>query len=70
MDIKDKKGNDNVIVDHLSRLEKPFENEKGIELEENFLDEQLFQVSVEVPWYVNIANYLSCEIMPLEFSYQ
>ena len=70
MDIKDKKGNDNVIVDHLSRLEKPIENERGIELEENFPDEKLFQVSVQVPWYVNIANYLACEIMPLEFSYQ
>ena len=39
LEIKDKKGSDNVIVDHLSRLEKTTEEEKGSELEENFPDE-------------------------------
>ena len=29
IEIKDKKGSDNVIVDHLSRLEKTTEEEKG-----------------------------------------
>ena len=29
LEIKDKKGSDNVIVDHLSRMEKPIEEEKG-----------------------------------------
>ena len=29
MEIKDKKGSDNVIVDHLSRMEKPIEEERG-----------------------------------------
>ena len=28
MEIKDKKGSDNVIADHLSRMEKPTEEEK------------------------------------------
>ena len=44
--IKDKKGSDNVIVDHLLRLEKHTKKEKRTKIEENFLDEQLFQVSV------------------------
>ena len=70
LDIKDKKGSDNVIVDHFSRMERPTENEKGTEIEEKFLDEQLFQYSVQLPWYVDIANYLSCGIMPPSFSYQ
>ena len=39
LEIKDKKGSDNVIADHLLRLEKPTENEKGTEIEENFPDE-------------------------------
>ena len=30
LEIKDKKGSDNVIVDHLSRIEKPIEEERGI----------------------------------------
>ena len=70
MEIKDKKGSDNVIADHLSILEKPVEDERWIEFEENFLDEQLFQVSVQVPWYADIVHYLACGIMLLEFSYQ
>ena len=42
LEIKDKKGSDNVIVDHLSRLEKLTEDERGTEIKENFPDEQLF----------------------------
>ena len=68
-EIKDKKGGDNVIADYLSRLEKPIEDERGTEIEENFPDEHLFQISVQVPWYVDIVNFLACGIMPLEFSY-
>ena len=70
MEIKDKKGSDNVIVDHFSRLEKTAEKGKGTEIAENFPDEQLFLLSVQIPWYVDIVNYLSCGVMPLEFSYQ
>ena len=39
LEIKDKKGSDNVIADHLSRLEKSIEEEKEIEIAEKFLDE-------------------------------
>ena len=49
LEIKDKKGSDNVIADHLSILEKPTKEERVIEIEENFPDEQLFQVSVQIP---------------------
>ena len=69
LEIKDKKDKDNVIVYHLSRLEKPIEDEKGFEVEENFSDEQHFQVSVQAPWYYDIMNFLACGIMPPKFSY-
>ena len=49
LEIKDKKGSDNVIADHLSRLESLIEEERETEIEENFPYEQLFQVSVQVP---------------------
>ena len=49
LEIKDKKGSDNVIADHFSRLEEPTKKEIGTKLEENFPDEQLFQVSVQIP---------------------
>ena len=53
-----------MIADHLSRIEKPTEDEKGTEIEENFPDEQLFQLTVQVPWYANLVNYLAYGIMP------
>ena len=70
LEIKDKKGSDNVIVDHLSRLEITAGNEKGTEIIENFPDEQLFLLSVQTPWYADIVNYLACGVVPLEFNYQ
>ena len=69
LEIKDKEDSDNVIVDHLSRLEKLIEDERGTEIEENVPDEQIFQVSVYMPWYADIVNYLAYGVMPLEFSY-
>ena len=46
LEIKVKKGSDNVIADHLSRLEKTTEKEKETEIVENFPDEHLFLLSV------------------------
>ena len=59
-----------MIVDHLSRLEKSTEEEKGSEIAENFPDEQLFLLSVQTPWYADIVNYLAYGIMPYEFNNQ
>ena len=70
LEIKDKKGSDNVIADHLFRLEKTIEEEKEIEIVENFLDEQLFLLSAQGLWYANIVNYLAIGIMPPEFNHQ
>ena len=39
LEIKDKKGSDNVIDDHLSRLEKLTIEENGTKIEENFPNE-------------------------------
>ena len=46
IEIRDKKGNDDVITDHLSIIEKPTEDEKRTKIEENFPNEQLFQLTV------------------------
>ena len=70
LEIKDKKGSDNVITDHLSRLEKIVGTEKGIEIEIFFSNEQLLMLLVQTPWYADIVNYLACGVMPIEFSYQ
>ena len=70
MEIKDKKGCDNVIADHLSRVERNKAEEEEAGLTENFPDEQLFQLSFQLPWYADIVNYLACGVVPSEFSYQ
>ena len=67
---KIKKGNDNVIADHLSRIEKPTEEEGDIEIVAKFPCEQLFQMIVQVPWYADVVNYLACGIMPPELNNQ
>ena len=64
LEIKDNKGSDNMIVDHLSRIEKPAEEKNGTEIEENFPYEQMFQVKVQLLWYANLMNYLACGTMP------
>ena len=70
LEIKDKKGCDNVIANHLSRVEKPIVQDEEREIEENFPDEQFFQLSLQSPWYADIVNFLACGIMPPEFIYQ
>ena len=57
LEIKDKKGSDNVIADHLSRLERIDGTENGTKIAYIFLDEQLLMLSVQTPWYVDIVNY-------------
>ena len=70
LEIKDRKGCDNVIADHLSRIEKTIIKEEVTKLAENFPDERLFQLSFQSPWYADIVNFLAYGVMPPEFSYQ
>ena len=70
LEIKDKKGCDNVIADHLSRVEKPTVQEEEKEIAEHFPYDKLFQLSLQSPWYADIVNFLACGIMPPELSYQ
>ena len=70
LEIKDKKGSDNVIADHLLRVEKPTIQEEEREIAENFPNEQLFQLSLQSPWYADIVKFLAYGSMPLEFSYK
>ena len=59
-----------MIADHLSIMEKPAIQEEERKIAENFPDEQLFQLSLQSPWYDDIVNFLAYGIMPPEFSYQ
>ena len=54
-EIRDKKGSENLVADHLSRVIGSKKPESQIS--ECFPDEQLFVVHPD-PWYADIVNYL------------
>ncbi|XP_070032498.1 uncharacterized protein [Nicotiana tomentosiformis] len=65
LEIKDKKGTENQVVDHLSRLEKP--PIETVEIREEFPDEKIFSIDVvseRPPWYADVANYLASGWLP------
>ncbi|XP_073290139.1 uncharacterized protein [Primulina huaijiensis] len=62
-EVKDKKGSENQVADHLSRL-KLEEKKKERALQETFPDEELFEVNVVLPWFADIANFISCGTLP------
>nr|XP_027093500.1 uncharacterized protein LOC113713896 [Coffea arabica] len=56
VEIKDKKGTENLVADHLSRLEYiPVKDQ--VLIQENFQDEFVLAI-INSPWYADIANFL------------
>ncbi|XP_071905800.1 uncharacterized protein [Coffea arabica] len=56
VEIKDKKGTENLVADHLSRLEYiPVKDQ--VPIQENFPDEFVLAI-INSPWYADIANFL------------
>ena len=69
MEIRDKKGSENVIVVPI-RLENENVDEASKELEEDFLDEQLMIVEDQLPWYAIYVNFFTCKVLPLGLNSQ
>ena len=70
MEIKDRKGTENQVADHLSRLEDQDKASLDTTLINDFFpDEQLFAVREEEPWFADIVNYLVSNVIPTELSY-
>ncbi|CAM8916848.1 unnamed protein product [Rhodiola kirilowii] len=65
VEIRDKKGIDNTVADHLSRIVR--KEEEG-HITESFPDEHLYAVSTKVPWYASIVNYLVGGTFPPSFT--
>ncbi|XP_075109044.1 uncharacterized protein LOC142180847 [Nicotiana tabacum] len=67
LEIKDKKGTENQVADHLSRLEDP--PLEFSEIKEEFPDEHIFSVDSVVtqpPWCQKISNITKKDEMPLQ----
>ncbi|XP_050113852.1 uncharacterized protein LOC126592147 [Malus sylvestris] len=67
-EIKDKKGSENVVADHLSRLVHSNTEEDLIPLRESFSDEQLFSLKATDPWYADIINYTATKKISDDFT--
>ncbi|CAN6700807.1 unnamed protein product [Malus baccata var. baccata] len=63
LEVRDKKGSDNVVADHLSRLNENHGVGQPLPLNESFPDEQLLVVQEKEPWYADFVNYLACGVM-------
>ena len=60
LEIRDKKGIENSVVDHLSRL-----HITGMgDISDSFLDEHLLAVSSHAPWFAHIVNFLVTGSIP------
>ena len=70
LEIKDKKGTENSVADHLSRLRQK-EHKDDLPIDDSFPDDQLlFVTTTGAPWYADFVNYLECGILPPELTYQ
>ncbi|KAL0336560.1 UNVERIFIED_CONTAM: hypothetical protein Sradi_4867900 [Sesamum radiatum] len=63
--IKDKKGAENVVADHLSRLITEGDSNP---LKDEFLDELLLATQETTPWYADLVNFLATHILPNDLS--
>ncbi|KAH9801189.1 hypothetical protein KPL71_000934 [Citrus sinensis] len=77
LEIKDRKGIENQVVDHLSRLEADTSTLTRKDITKTFPDEQLLVVQQaqmlqqsESPWYAYFANYLVSGLLPPELKFQ
>ena len=69
VEIKDKKGTENLVSDHLSRLEGTRDD---VPVNDEFPDEKLFAIEDKraVPWFADYVNYLVAKVIPAELNYQ
>ncbi|GJW10486.1 reverse transcriptase domain-containing protein [Tanacetum coccineum] len=70
IEIKEKKGIENVAADHLSRIEND-ETSDDSEVNDNFPGKTFMEITTrDIPWFVDFANYLVGDIIPKGMMYQ
>ncbi|XP_061356193.1 uncharacterized protein LOC133300632, partial [Gastrolobium bilobum] len=84
IEIRDKKGVENRVADHLSRLqEKELQDSSELIIRDEFPDEQVLSVSTlpwfmneqalavdTAPWFADFANFKAAGTIPKDFSWQ
>ncbi|XP_052107436.1 uncharacterized protein LOC127740492 [Arachis duranensis] len=69
IEIKDRKGSENQVANHLSRIEPDAGVQLPIPVTESFPDEQLFRIQ-QAPWFADIAKYKAMNFIPKGYSRQ
>ena len=72
-EVRDKKRSENLIADHLSRLDHDGlkKNDDGVPINKTFHDEYLLTiVSKVLPWFTDITNYIVSGILPYGIDYR
>ncbi|KAI5343406.1 hypothetical protein L3X38_011282 [Prunus dulcis] len=71
LEIRDKKGSENVVADHLSRLvDENHGDGQILPLNESFPNEQLFVIQDKEPWYADFVNYLASGVIRDDLTFQ
>jgi len=68
LELRDKKGVENVVADHLSRLENNEVTKKEKAILAEFPDEKLFAIG-ERPWFADMANFKAGNIVHDDMEY-
>ncbi|GKE55549.1 reverse transcriptase domain-containing protein, partial [Tanacetum coccineum] len=70
IEIKDKKGTENVAADHLSRIENDKSSDDN-DVDDNFPGENLMEINTkDEPWFADFAKNLVAEVIPKGITYQ
>ncbi|RDY02606.1 Retrovirus-related Pol polyprotein from transposon 17.6, partial [Mucuna pruriens] len=65
LEIRDKKGVENSMADHLSRIQR---ESKPMPIQDEFPDEKLLHIKLATPWFADICNYVATSYIPPEAS--
>ena len=68
LEIKDKKGCENHVADHLSRLENDEITKAEADILTEFPDEKLLSIQ-ERPWFADLANFKAAGVVPADLSW-
>ena len=63
--VLDRHGKENFVADFLSRIKN---EDDDIPVDDSFLDEHLFSLSVNTSWFEDMENYLATRKLPSHLS--
>ncbi|KAL4347377.1 hypothetical protein GQ457_17G007900 [Hibiscus cannabinus] len=69
LEVKDRKGTENQVADHLSRRDNPHNQDRDVEISDSFHDEKIL-FATAISWYADIVNFLVSGIVPPDLSSQ